>query len=157
MRGRLPRLGVSDYASVDSRRRLVLVRRDNVEHLVMIGGPTDVVVEANITKEGPVSRGTDHCGRPRAGGNVGAHTSATGRRSKGVVAAAAGIPAVAAARATERGGRKHSADARRVSGAPAARRSAAARVRTTPLGPGAAGRPAFTAQGSVNAPPPSID
>ncbi len=72
------------------------------------------------------------------------------------MAAAAGIPAVAAARATERGGRKHSADARRVSGAPAARRSAAARVRTTPLGPGAAGRPAFTVQGSVNAPRPPL-
>jgi hypothetical protein len=25
-----------------------LLRRDNVEHLMMIGGPTDVVVEANI-------------------------------------------------------------------------------------------------------------
>jgi flagellar protein FliO/FliZ len=58
VRGRLPRLGVSDYASVDSRRRLVLVRRDNVEHLVMIGGPTDVVVEANIAKEGALLRGT---------------------------------------------------------------------------------------------------
>ena len=47
-RGRQPRLAVVDYASVDSRRRLILVRRDNVEHLVLIGGPTDVVVEANI-------------------------------------------------------------------------------------------------------------
>jgi flagellar protein FliO/FliZ len=64
VRGRLPRLGVSDYASVDSRRRLVLVRRDNVEHLVMIGGPTDVVVEANIAKEGPLSRGTAIVGDP---------------------------------------------------------------------------------------------
>jgi flagellar biogenesis protein FliO len=49
-RGRLQRLGVSDYAAVDSRRRLVLVRRDNVEHLVMIGGPADVVVESNIAR-----------------------------------------------------------------------------------------------------------
>ena len=64
VRGRLPRLGVIDYASVDSRRRLVLVRRDNVEHLVMIGGPTDVVVEANIAKAGPVSRGTAIVGDP---------------------------------------------------------------------------------------------
>ena len=46
-RGRQPRLGVIDYASVDARRRLILVRRDNVEHLLMIGGPTDVVVEAD--------------------------------------------------------------------------------------------------------------
>jgi flagellar protein FliO/FliZ len=43
-RGRQPRLAVIDAASVDGRRRLVLIRRDNVEHLMMIGGPTDVVV-----------------------------------------------------------------------------------------------------------------
>src|SRR5580658_10337678 len=49
-RGRQPRLAVIDYASVDARRRLILVRRDNVEHLLMIGGPTDVVVEANIIR-----------------------------------------------------------------------------------------------------------
>jgi hypothetical protein len=30
---------VIDAASVDGRRKLVLVRRDNVEHLVMIGVP----------------------------------------------------------------------------------------------------------------------
>lgn len=49
-RGRQPRLAVVDYASVDGRRRLLLIRRDNVEHLVMIGGPTDVVVESNIVR-----------------------------------------------------------------------------------------------------------
>jgi flagellar biogenesis protein FliO len=49
-RGRQPRLAVIDYATVDARRRLILVRRDNVEHLVLIGGPTDVVVEANIVR-----------------------------------------------------------------------------------------------------------
>ena len=38
-RGRMPRLAVIDAAAVDGRRRLVLVRRDNVEHLIMIGGP----------------------------------------------------------------------------------------------------------------------
>jgi hypothetical protein len=49
-RGRQPRLAVIDAAAVDGRRRLVLIRRDNVEHLLMIGGPTDVVVEANIVR-----------------------------------------------------------------------------------------------------------
>jgi flagellar protein FliO/FliZ len=49
-RGRQPRLGVIDQATVDSRRRLVLIRRDNVEHLLIIGGPTDVVVEQNIVR-----------------------------------------------------------------------------------------------------------
>src|SRR5487761_1167066 len=49
-RGRQPRLAVIDYATVDARRRLILVRRDNVEHLVMIGGPSDIVVESNIVR-----------------------------------------------------------------------------------------------------------
>ena len=49
-RGRQPRLAVIDAASGDGRRRLVLIRRDNVEHLLMIGGPTDVVVEQNIVR-----------------------------------------------------------------------------------------------------------
>src|SRR5437763_2859303 len=52
-RGRQPRLGVIDSAPVDGRRRLLLIRRDNVEHLVMIGGPTDVVVEQNIVRAAP--------------------------------------------------------------------------------------------------------
>jgi flagellar protein FliO/FliZ len=56
MRGRQPRLAVIDYASVDGRRRLILVRRDNVEHLVMIGGPTDVVVESNIVRAAAAPR-----------------------------------------------------------------------------------------------------
>src|SRR5437868_6969406 len=52
-RGRQPRLAVIDAAAVDGRRRLLLIRRDNVEHLLMIGGPTDVVVEANIMRAAP--------------------------------------------------------------------------------------------------------
>ena len=47
-RNRLPRLAVLDAAAIDTRRRLVLVRRDDVEHLIMIGGPTDVVIESRI-------------------------------------------------------------------------------------------------------------
>jgi hypothetical protein len=52
-RGRMPRLAVIDAAAVDGRRRLVLVRRDNIEHLIMIGGPSDVVVETNIVRAMP--------------------------------------------------------------------------------------------------------
>jgi flagellar protein FliO/FliZ len=52
-RGRMPRLAVIDAAAVDGRRRLVLVRRDNIEHLLMIGGPTDIVVESNIVRATP--------------------------------------------------------------------------------------------------------
>jgi flagellar biogenesis protein FliO len=52
-RGRMPRLAVIDAAAVDGRRRLVLVRRDNIEHLLMIGGPSDIVVESNIVRAMP--------------------------------------------------------------------------------------------------------
>jgi flagellar protein FliO/FliZ len=51
-RGRQPRLAVVDAAFVDARRRLVLIKRDNTEHLLMIGGPTDIVIESNITRVG---------------------------------------------------------------------------------------------------------
>lgn len=47
------RLGIVEATLVDRTRRLVLIRRDGVEHLVMIGGPQDLVVETNITKREP--------------------------------------------------------------------------------------------------------
>lgn len=62
-RGRLPRLGVVDAYDLDRQRQLVLIRRDNVEHLVMIGGPNDVLIESSIaqtaarTASGPEMRG----------------------------------------------------------------------------------------------------
>lgn len=45
------RLGVSEFHELDKSRRLVLIRRDDVEHLVMIGGPQDVVIEDGIGLE----------------------------------------------------------------------------------------------------------
>ncbi|CAN7365878.1 flagellar biosynthetic protein FliO [Pararhizobium sp. LjRoot235] len=50
-KNRQPRLAVLDAAAVDTRRRLVLVRRDDVEHLIMIGGPTDIVIESRIVAQ----------------------------------------------------------------------------------------------------------
>jgi flagellar protein FliO/FliZ len=55
-RGRQPRLAVIDHAPIDGRRRLVLVRRDNTEHLLMIGGPSDIVIESNIVRAGAAGR-----------------------------------------------------------------------------------------------------
>ena len=43
------RLGISEYYEVDKSRFLVLVRRDDVEHLVLVGGSQDVVIEAGIS------------------------------------------------------------------------------------------------------------
>jgi Flagellar biosynthesis protein, FliO len=42
------RLGISEYYEIDKSRRLVLVRRDDVEHLLLIGGAQDVVIENEI-------------------------------------------------------------------------------------------------------------
>jgi flagellar protein FliO/FliZ len=44
------RLAVIDAARVDKSRSVVLIRRDNIEHLLMIGGPTDMVIEPNIVR-----------------------------------------------------------------------------------------------------------
>lgn len=55
-KNRQPRLAVLDAAAVDTRRRLVLVRRDDVEHLIMIGGPTDIVIESRITSDATVGQ-----------------------------------------------------------------------------------------------------
>lgn len=49
-RGRQPRLGIVDIYELDRQRQLILLRRDNVEHLLLVGGPNDVVVERNITR-----------------------------------------------------------------------------------------------------------
>lgn len=51
------RLGVSEYYELDKTRRLVLVRRDGVEHLLMIGGERDLVIETGIA--GYAAVGTD--------------------------------------------------------------------------------------------------
>jgi Flagellar biosynthesis protein, FliO len=42
------RLGITEFHEIDKTRRIVLVRRDDVEHLVMIGGNQDLVIESNI-------------------------------------------------------------------------------------------------------------
>jgi hypothetical protein len=52
-RSRQPRLGVVDIYDLDRQRQLILLRRDNVEHLLLIGGPNDVVIETNIVRVPP--------------------------------------------------------------------------------------------------------
>ena len=47
MRGKR-RLSIVEVATIDTRRRLILVRRDAVEHLILIGGPNDVTIETGI-------------------------------------------------------------------------------------------------------------
>lgn len=42
------RLAVVEVRSIDAKRRLVLIRRDSVEHLVMLGMNQDLVIERAI-------------------------------------------------------------------------------------------------------------
>jgi len=42
------RLSVSEVNAIDGKHRLVLVRRDDIEHLIMLGPQQDLVIEAGI-------------------------------------------------------------------------------------------------------------
>lgn len=53
-RGRNRRLGVVEQLQIDPRRQLLIVRRDDVEHVILTGGGQDVLVESGI----PVVRAT---------------------------------------------------------------------------------------------------
>ncbi|WP_158047130.1 FliO/MopB family protein [Skermanella pratensis] len=46
--GRERRLGIVEVTQIDARRKLVLVRRDGVEHLVLLGMNADLVLESGI-------------------------------------------------------------------------------------------------------------
>ena len=53
---RFARLGVINQASIDAERRIIVVRRDNTEHLLLIGGYNDLVVERTIVRDRPPER-----------------------------------------------------------------------------------------------------
>ncbi len=78
-----PRLSVMEQASVDGKRKLVLIRRDDVEHLIMTGGPVDVVIETGIAAA-PLHR----CWAPSARPSP----SASGRRRYSRAGAASARP-----------------------------------------------------------------
>lgn len=42
------RVMIMETAAVDGKRRAVIIRRDNVEHLILTGGPQDLVIESGI-------------------------------------------------------------------------------------------------------------
>src|SRR5262245_25941928 len=102
-RGRQSHLDVIETANVDGRRRLVLIRGNGTEHLMMIGGPTDVVIETNIMREATpreaaprppapgevlarsLSLATDPPGRPRLHGPIPARPEPAPRPSEQVM------------------------------------------------------------------------
>ena len=49
------RLGVVEVTPLDGRRRLILVRRDAVEHLLLVGPTSELVIETGIAGGDPAS------------------------------------------------------------------------------------------------------
>jgi hypothetical protein len=78
------RLDVIEQANVDGRRRLLLIRRDDVEHLIMTGGPVDVVIETGIGQQRaqvaafPEVASAVYSRQPRKFGQVAAEQSSVG-------------------------------------------------------------------------------
>ncbi|MFP1633276.1 hypothetical protein ACLB6G_16210 [Zhengella sp. ZM62] len=101
------RLAVVDAAPVDARRRLILVRRDGVEHLLLIGGAGDVVVESGIgapvmaaAPDRPVAadKAPAREGEPGTGRKPGEQAA---RRAMGAIAVTTAAPVAAAPRRDE--------------------------------------------------------
>jgi hypothetical protein len=80
------RLSVVEQANVDGRRRLILIRRDGVEHLIMTGGPIDVVVETGIGAPAPATSPAATSGLPRVRPALAASTDGDGVREPTLVA-----------------------------------------------------------------------
>lgn len=51
--GRRRRLSVVETLTLDPKRRLIIVRRDGVEHLLLLGGAGETVVERGIAPPEP--------------------------------------------------------------------------------------------------------
>lgn len=62
-RGRNRRLGVVEQLQIDARRQMLIVRRDNVEHVILVGGGQDLMIEAGI----PVVRASQAAPAPARG------------------------------------------------------------------------------------------
>ena len=43
------RLGILESLNIDGKRRMVLIRRDETEHLLLLGATTELVIEESIT------------------------------------------------------------------------------------------------------------
>lgn len=57
--GRGRRLAVVEVTNLDARRRLVLVRRDAIEHLLVLGASSELLVEAGIASSAGSDAGAE--------------------------------------------------------------------------------------------------
>jgi flagellar protein FliO/FliZ len=58
------RIGLSEVTQIDGNRKLLLIYRDGVEHLVMTGGPIDLVIEQNIGQSSALPKRNPYENRP---------------------------------------------------------------------------------------------
>jgi flagellar protein FliO/FliZ len=57
------RISILQSIRIDPKRRIMLIKRDGIEHLIMVGGQTDIVIEKNITPpeiENIKNEGSEH-------------------------------------------------------------------------------------------------
>jgi flagellar protein FliO/FliZ len=66
-RGIERRLSIVEVVPVDTKRRLVLLKRDDTEHLVLLGPNGDMIVERNIGTHFTDLLDSDVTDRPEAG------------------------------------------------------------------------------------------
>lgn len=58
---KIRRLSIVDTARIDNKRQVMIIRRDDVEYVIMTGGPTDLVIESGIAQ--PVAPAPKQAGR----------------------------------------------------------------------------------------------
>ena len=56
-RGAARRLAITESLLIDGKHRLVLVRRDGTEHLIMLGSGPDLLIESGIAPQGFTEEG----------------------------------------------------------------------------------------------------
>jgi len=62
VRGPDARLSVVETLSIDMKHKLLLIRRDGKEHLIMVGADRDLLVEANIDAPAVHNQTPGHAG-----------------------------------------------------------------------------------------------
>lgn len=83
--GRNRRLAIVETRPIDGRRRLVLIRRDDVEHLLVLGAGGEVVIETGIPAPAaapPTDPGDDAVSDGRGGFAAAVHGAITRRRRR---------------------------------------------------------------------------
>ena len=69
-RGKDRRLGLVEILPIDSKHRAILIRRDDVEHLVVMGPESETVVETNIPAKPNFAEMVDSASPPSKGSNA---------------------------------------------------------------------------------------